>query len=125
MINLEITIWTILGFFVLLSSILDSWKYRLLTKKVQRYKSSRSISRTFTNCAIFHKICLLLWAGLYLKDFTVTASTFFALFTSCELFYWSYIWYPYKQRGLKNFKRPGLIKYIINSLLPNHIRIRL
>ena len=115
----------ILRWLVLLSGILDSWKYKLLSNKIARLKTSREHSRTFLNISIFNRILLLLYSYFILNDWVVTWSCIIALYTLIEAFYTMFVFYPYYKRGLKNFKRPSLWKYTLNSLIPNHIRQRL
>ena len=111
--------WTILGIFVLIAGLLDSWKYRLLTSKIRIHKSSKGQSRLFTNVAIFHKLLLSIWSIFYLHDPVVAIATILALYTSCELWYTIWVYYPFKNRGRFGFKRPNVLYYIYNSLLPN------
>jgi hypothetical protein len=42
-----------------------------------------------------------------------------------EKWYIIYYFYPFKRRGLLNFRRPSLWKYFINSVIPNNKRKRL
>lgn len=116
---IEMNLWQVFGFLVLVFGILDAYKYRLLTEKVKRYESSRGQSRLATNYAVIYKILLVIWSIFYLKDWVVSLSALLALYTSTELFWNIYVYYPYKHRGLLNFKRPNLIRYIINSFMPN------
>ena len=112
--------WLVLG-----ASILDSIKYKLLSNKISKLKSSREISRKFINISIFHKFSLLLYSWLILDDWVVTTSCIIALYTLAEAFYMVYLHYPYKMRKLKNFKRPSILYYTWNSILPNKTRKRL
>lgn len=115
----------ILRWAVLLASIVDSYKYKFLTNKISRLKSSREVSRKFINVSIFHKILLLIYSLIILKDWVITWSCIIAIYTSLEAFYYVYLFYPYKMRGLKNFKRPSILEYTLNSILPNKNRKRL
>ncbi len=105
--------------------IWDAYKYKLMSSKISRLKSSKEHSRTFLNGSIIYRILLWLYAWLILNDWVITWTCVFALYTLLEAWYAMYLHYPYKTRGFKNFKRPSILKYAINSLLPNHIRKRL
>ena len=122
--NTEIIINT-LKWLVLITGMLDSWKYRFIAQKVSRLKSSREVSRKFINVSIIYRIFLFIYSVWILKDWVLIWSCIIALYTSCDAFYTVYLYYPYKKRGLKNFKRPSLMKYIINSLLPNRFAKKL
>lgn len=118
-------IWYIFGIVVFMAGIADAWKQRFLTKKILRYKSAKGVSRLFINYGVTHKILLSIWAGFYLHDWVVTVASLLALWTSIELWWTTYLYYPYKYRGLANFKRPSVIKYLINSWTPNKFAERL
>ena len=109
----------ILKWGVLITSILDSWKYRFLALKVKHMKCSKAVSRKFLNISIIYRIFLLAYSALVLKDWIIGVSCIIALLTLFETHYYTYIYYPYKYRGLKNFKRPSVLKYILNSLVLN------
>ena len=105
--------------------IWDAYKYKIMSNKIAKLKSSREHSRTFLNGSIIYRILLWLYAWVVLEDWVITWTCVIALFTLLEAFVIMYNHYPYKGRGLKNWKKPSLLKYTINSLLPNHIRKRL
>lgn len=115
----------LLRWLVLISGIMDSWKYKLLSNKISRLKTSREHSRTFLNISIFNRFFLLLYSYFVLNDWVVTWICIIALYTLFEAFYTMFLFYPYRRRGLKNFRRPSLLKYTLNSLIPNQIRKRL
>ena len=115
----------LLKWIVFSTSILDCWKYKIISNKISRLKSSREHSRTFLNISIIYRFFLLIYSFFILDDWVIYGSCCFALYTLIEAFVAMYNHYPYKGRGLKNFKKPSLLKYTINSLLPNHIRKRL
>ena len=118
-------IWPIFGILVFIAGLLDAWKQRFLTRKILRYKTTSGVSRLFINYGILHKTLLTIWAGFYLNDWVVTLASILALWTSVELWWVTYLHYPYKFRGRKNFKRPSIIKYVINSWIPNKYAERL
>lgn len=115
----------ILRWAVFITGALDAYKYKFLVQKISRLKSSREISRKFINVSILKNLVLLVASVTYLNDWAVMWACIISLYTGCEAFYYVYLYYPYKTRGLKNFKRPPLWKYLWNSLLPNDIRERL
>lgn len=110
---------------VLIVSIADSYKYKFLSNKISRMKSSREVSRKFINVSILYRVLLLMYSYFVITDWMLIWSCIIALYTLAEAFYYVYLYYPYKRRGLKNFKRPSLLKYTWNSLLPNNIRKKL
>lgn len=115
----------ILKWSVLLIGGLDAYKYKFLVQKISRLKSSREISRKFINISLLKNFIFLVASVTYLNDWAVMYVSLISLYTGGEAFYYVYYWYPYKTRGLKNFKRPSLWKYTWNSILPNDIRERL
>jgi len=115
----------VLKWLVLITGILDAYKYKFLTRKICRLKSSKEISRKFINISLLKNAVLLFWSYFFLKDWAITWSCVISLITGGEAFYYIYWHYPYKTRKLKNFKRPSILKYTINSLLPNGKRKRL
>lgn len=112
--------WAVLG-----TGILDAFKYKFLSQKIARLKSSREISRKFINISLLKNFVLLLWAYFFLKDWAVTWSCVISLYTGWEAFLTIYEHYPYQMRGCNNFKRPSLWKYTLNSIIPNTKRKRL
>lgn len=110
---------------VFVTGILDAYKYKLISNKISRLKSSKEHSRTFLNVSIIYRLLLLIYGFFVLEDWVITWGCLIALYTLSETFIAMYNHYPYKRRGLKNFRKPSLLKYTINSLLPNHIRKRL
>lgn len=115
----------IFSWMVLVASIFDSYKYKFLSYKISKLKSSGEISRKFINISILYRILLLIYSYFILHDWVITWSCIIALYTLFETFYFVYTYYPYRQRGLKNFRKPSLLKYIWNSILPNSIRQKL
>lgn len=122
MINILINILRVM---VLVTGCLDAYKYRFLTMKISRLKSSREISRKFLNASIISRLILLIYVSLVLNDTTLTFVSVIALYTMCEAFYHVYLYYPYRNRGLKNFRRPSVWAYLVNSLRSNKTRKRL
>lgn len=111
--------WMVFSIIVFLAGLLDAYKQKFLVHKILRYKSSKGVSRAFINAGIVHKIFLSVWAIFYLGDWVVSISSLFALYTTVELWYIVYKYYPYKNKGRFGWKRPSMLKYILNSLTPN------
>jgi hypothetical protein len=114
----------VVGILFTLTGILDALKYSIQARRVQKLKSSKEMSRKFINFALLNDFLKLAY-GLLLLDIYIIASSILALICMVDLFWQMYLWYPYRKRGLQNFKRPNLILYIINSWLPNRLRKRL
>ena len=108
-------------YIVLILGILDSWKYHFLARKIARYKSSRDISRKFTNIGILYRIVLFFYAYFLLEDWVIAIGCIIAIFTLSETIYYGYLYYPYKEKRKKSFKRPSFLAYLWNSLLPNNL----
>ena len=106
-------------YLVLILGMLDSWKYHFLAQKMVRIKSSRDVSRKLSNIGILYRIVLFIYAYYILNDWVISISCIIAIYTLGETIYYSYIYYPYKNKKKKRFKRPSFLKYVINSLLPN------
>jgi hypothetical protein len=121
------TIWTlkqIFGALLVFTSIFDAIKYSLQAKKIRQLQSAKAMSRKFINFAIMNDIVKLIY-GIIIYDWYIIASSLLALICMFDLFYTIYYWYPYRHRGLANFKRPNIFIYFINSIIPNSIRKRL
>jgi len=114
-----------LKWLVLITGIADAFKYKLLAQKVGRLKSSREISRNFINISLLKNFVLFLWAYFFIKDWAITWSCIISFWTGIEAFFVVYTHYPYRMRGMKNFKRPGILEYTLNSIIPNSKRKRL
>jgi len=114
----------IFGIILILSSIMDAWKYIWQAKNILKAGVAKGHSRKFLNVAILNDFIKVSY-GIVIFDIFIIISSLFALVTTLYNFYVLYLMYPYKGRGLKNFKKPGLLKYFINSLIPNSKRERL
>jgi len=114
----------ILKFLVLIAGIADAYKYRRQTNKILRKKSSRNISRMFVILAILCDIIIITYC-VVIKDIVLTSIRLISLYTMCQLYWCIYKYYPYKTRGLENFKRPSFLIFLKNSLTPNRLAKRL
>lgn len=114
----------ILGFILVLTGVLDAIKYIWTINAIKKAKTSKSHSRKFLNAAILSDFVKILYS-ICIGDIFIFISGVLALITMCYNYYITYLYYPYRCRGLDHFKRPSLIIYIINSFLPNQIRKRL
>lgn len=114
----------IIQFLLIWAGIADAYKYWRLKQKIVRVKSSRSVSRMFSIIAIVCDIVFVAYV-LIIKDPFLIFVRGIALFTTVDLYYYVYLYYPFKTRKLNNFKRPSLWTFLLNSLEPNHIRKRL
>ena len=104
--------------------ILDGVKYRWNTLKICKNRTAKSFSRKFINTAIISDLSRLMY-GIVIKDTYIIIVSLIALYFMCELFWYIYLFYPFRCRGLCNFRRPNIFLYILNSILPNRIRRRL
>lgn len=111
----------IFGWLFIVTSILDSLKYEVQSRKIIHSKSSKNLSRRFINWALLNDIVKLFY-GIVIIDFYIILTSILSLITMTRMWYIQYLFYPYKMRGLKGFKRPNIVKYFINSLIPNRKR---
>ena len=113
----------ILGNLLIFTSIFDAAKYSVQAFKIHRDKKAR-MSRRFINWAISNDVVKLLY-GFAIIDVYIILSSLLALFCMFHLWAEIYWWYPYRMRGCHGFKRPNIMLYLVNSILPNQIRKRL
>lgn len=114
----------IVGGVLVLTSILDAIKYLWNAEAIKKVGTARGHSRKFLNAALFNDIVKLFY-GFIIMDAFIILSSIMALITMGYNFFIVYWFYPYRKRGLINFKRPNIFIYTINSILPNQIRRRL
>ena len=112
------------GILLIGTGILDAAKYGIQGRKIQVAKSAKNFSRQFMNFALGNDIIKLAY-GLIIWDFYIILTSILALATMMYMWYEIYLWYPYRYRNLKNFKRPNFWIYLINSLQSNKSRKRL
>lgn len=111
----------IFGTLLIISSFFDAWKYIWNAKAIRKAGVAKGHSRKFLLVAIGNDILKFIYACIIL-DFFIFVSSIFALGTTIYNFYILYELYPYKNRGLKNFKRPNIWIFLINALIPNQYR---
>ena len=104
--------------------IVDGWKYLRQKQKIVRMKSSKDISRLFSLSAFICDIGFVTYTIL-IKEPVLIFVRVFALYTTLDLYYHCYVYYPYKDRFKRNFKRPSLVKFVVNTLMPNNSRSHL
>jgi uncharacterized protein with PQ loop repeat len=114
----------IFGGLLIITSIFDALKYSIQARKIQKEKTAKSMSRKFINFALINDFVKLNY-GIIINDLFIVASSILALICMIDLWWQIYWWYPYRMRGCQNFKRPIILLYLLNSILPNRIRKRL
>jgi uncharacterized protein with PQ loop repeat len=112
------------GGLLVITSIFDAFKYSLQARKIQKEKTAKSMSRKFINFALINDFVKLGY-GIIIGDLFIISSSILALICMIDLWCQIYQYYPYRMRGCINFKRPNILLYIINSILPNRLRKRL
>jgi len=115
----------IFGILLVTTGLFDCLKYSWQAKKIRALQSAKGHSRKFINAALINDLVRFLYFICVNRDIYLMLVTVMALYCMLDMFWAIYIHYPYKQRGLNNFKRPNIILYTINSFLPNRIRRRL
>ena len=118
------TLKEVFGTLLVLTGIFDALKYSLQAWKIQKVKSAKAQSRKFVLMAIGNDIIKTIYSIL-IMDIFIFLSSILALVCMFHLWWVVYLHYPYKHRGLYNFKRPNIFKFTINAMVPNHIRERL
>lgn len=120
----SIFIKNIIGWGFVITAYFDAIKYYWMGKKIRDTGTAKSQSRKSINVAILNDIFRILY-GIIIKDFFIISTSLFALICMCYCWWEIYWFYPYKQRGLINFKKPNILLYFWNSITPNKIRKRL
>jgi hypothetical protein len=113
------------GILLIITGIFDSLKYTWAAKKIRNVGSSKGHSRNFINVAITNDLVRLLYFIFVDRDVYLILVSIIALYCMFDMFFAIYINYPYRMRGCSNFKRPNILLYFINSILPNRIRRKL
>jgi hypothetical protein len=120
----NISIQLIFSILVLIAGIADALKYKWERDKIIQNKSSENVSRKFAIAAILADLVILAYT-FYIKDMPLIIIRFLALYTMTDLYFAVYNYYPYRGRALKNFKRPSILKFTVNAMIPNKFRKRL
>jgi hypothetical protein len=115
---------TVIGILLVVTGIGDAIKYSIQAHKIAKIKSAKAMSRKFINLALLNDIIRLIY-GFILADLFIIICSILALVCMFHLFWMIYQYYPYRMRGCINFKKPSIILYFINSMLPNRIRRKL
>jgi hypothetical protein len=116
---------TVMGMVLVAWGYLDGIKYHLNAQKIKLHKSAKGHSRRFILLALGNDLFRLYYFFFIDRNYYVLATAIIALIFMFEVFWYQYLYYPYRMRGCVNFKRPNIIIYIINSLTPNIKRKKL
>lgn len=114
----------ITGVLLTITGILDAIKYHWSASKIRKRQSAKGHSRKFINAALANDLVRIVHCFL-LPDWYLVVSSLLALIFMLEHWCMVYWYYPYRMRGCYNFKKPNILLYLINSVLPNRIRKRL
>ena len=114
----------VFGILLIITGIFDAGKYSLQAWKIQKAQTARAQSRKFVLMAIGNDVIKTVYSIL-IMDIFIFLSSILALFCMVHLWIVVYQHYPYKYRGLHNFKKPSLLKFTINAMIPNHMREKL
>lgn len=114
----------ILAVIIVYLGIIDGWKYLRQKQKIVRLNSSKDISRLFSISAFVCNFGFLVYVVL-INDPILIFVRAFSLYTTLDLYYHCYLYYPFKDRFKRRFKRPSLRKFIINTFQSNDSKERL
>jgi hypothetical protein len=120
----QLTLRNFVGFILLITGLFDALKYRWNSQKIRQAKTAQGHSRKFINMAIVNDLVRIVYAVI-IRDAYIFWVSVLASICMFELFWTIYQYYPYKRRKLPGFKKPSLMAYTINSVLPNNQRKRL
>jgi len=124
MLDLQWTAKQIFGGLLIVTSIFDALKYSLQANRIRKVGTAKAMSRRFINWAMMNDIIKLIYGAIIL-DIYIALSSLLALICMADLWITIYRFYPYRMRGCYNFKRPSMLRYLINSILSNRIRRKL
>jgi len=119
---LTIDLW---GIGLLFVRFLDGYKYHIESAALRRTKVAQGRSRRFINYAWSADAYMICYVFIHKTDWYMIVSFVMALCFMTEYWITLYNKYPYRMRGMTNFKKPNILIYFINSLLPNRLRKRL
>jgi hypothetical protein len=112
----------IFGFALIITGILDAWKYTIQAQKIRKECTAKAMSRRFINYALLNDLIKMVY-GYTIMDFFIISTSILALICMLYLFWTVYIFYNYKTYPKTCYiKRPSLFKYIVNSIIPNSKR---
>lgn len=120
-------LWTfkqIIGVLLIITGIFDAIKYIWEAKKISEVGTAKGHSRKFINMALTNDLVRITYSIL-IVDFYLMFINAIALFCMFKLWWTIYLYYPYKNRNLLNWKRPNVFLYTLNSILPNSLRKKL
>lgn len=112
----------ILGWLLVITGFFDGYKYHIEAQKIRSVRTAKGHSRKFINWAAsidMYRLYYLLHSN---RDIFLILATTLAILFMLEMWWVIYIYYPYRRRRLKGFRRPNVLLYLWNSLLPNSIR---
>ena len=120
----------IIGTYILFTGFGDGLKYHWQANAIRKVGIAKGHSRKFINMALHNDHARTFYFILFLYvmgfvDIYLLLCTLVAIIFMTELWFTIYFYYPYRGRGLYNFRRPSLWTYFINSLISNKIRKRL
>ena len=118
------TLKNIVGVCLVITGIFDAWKYVWQAQKIRVVKTAKGQSRKFINAAILNDLTRIAYSIL-IMDLYLMFINAVALSCMFYLFFTIYIFYPYRNRNLLNFRRPNILLYLINSIVPNKLRKKL
>jgi hypothetical protein len=124
LLNPQSTLLFILGIGLVITGILDGWKYHWLAVAIRKAGTAKGQSRKFVNAALLKDVWFLIYLALK-PDWYIILMTFIGFVFTIELLITVYNFYPYRYRNLNNFKKPSFFTYFINSIISNKIRKRL
>lgn len=114
----------ILGCTLIITGILDAIKYSIQGFKIRDTKTAKAVSRKFGLIALLNGIVRLAYS-IAIMDWYILISSLLAVVCQLHLWYMIYLYYPYRGRKLRNFRRPDMVTFIINAIIPNKFRKRL
>lgn len=112
----------VVGILLTITGIFDAYKYHWEARSIKKVGTAKGHSRKFINAAIINDVTRLFYLTFFNQDIFLLISTVIAIFCMSEMFYMIYKYYPYRRRNQEYFKRPNIILYTLNSLLPNKLR---
>lgn len=119
------TLLGILGTLTIIFRVIDGIKYHVQANKIRRLGSAKGQSRVFIILAALSDCILILWIVFRVKDSILFITSVLALVFVLELFWVTYLYYDYRRYPKELtvvIKRPNMLLYLWNTLLPNSKR---